>query len=226
MANLWANITPTGLTNKHEVTLWYQLFRSLQVICLKLDLDATVPLTTYNANVITALLNVRIEDGLGNAIQNFVAEENFYTVMPHSINNAARLQMIFQFFNMLETLTEQLDVDTITTSTYEALCYTATMLQLVENTKGTILGNLVSESTSYVDTNFYFRPGGIPKANLVQFFFNAVNSIETLTEKLDTDALTTPPTDTDYEALGFTAIILTRIEDGKGNFVGNTYPQG
>jgi hypothetical protein len=220
MANLWANITPTGLTNKHEVTLWYQLFRSLFVICDKLDDDATVALTTYEANVITALMNVSIDDGLGNSIMNHAAEENFYVVMPHSINDAARLQMIFQFFNMLETLTEQLDADNITTSTYEALCYTAIMLQMVENTKGTILGNLDT------DIGFYFRPGGVPKNQLVQFFYNAVTAIETLTEKLDTDAGTTPPTDDDYEALAFTAVILTRVEDGKGNVVGNTYPQG
>ncbi len=222
MANIWRNISPTGLTQKHEVTLWYQLFRSLQVICLKLDLDATVTLTTYNANVVTALMNVGIDDGLGNSIMNFATEENFYRVNPTGINDAARLQMIFQFFNMLETLTEQLDGDNVTDTDYEALCYTAIMLQMVENTKGTILGNLATDT----DLHFYFRPGGVPKNQLIEFFYMAVNSIETLTEKLDADAAAAPPTDTDYEALGFTAVILTRVENGAGNVVGNTYPQG
>jgi hypothetical protein len=222
MANLWANITPTGLTQKHEVTLWYQLFQSIWAICDKLDDDATVPLTTYEANVFTALFNASIDDGLGNSIMNHASEENFYTVMPTGITDAARLQMIYQFFNMLETLTEQLDTDTIDTSNYEALCYIAIMLQLVEDTKGNILGNLAAD----IDLIFYFRPGGVPKYQLVQFFYNAVLALETLTEKLDVDALTTPPTDTNYEALCYTAIILTRVEDGKGNVVGNTYPQG
>ena len=220
MANLWRNISPTGLTQKHEVTLWYQLFASLKAICVKLDDDATVPLTTYEANVVTALFNASIDDGLGNSIMNHAAEENFYTVMPLGITDAARLQLIFQFFNMLETLTEQLDADTITTSDYEALCYTAIMLQMVEDTKGNILGNLDT------DIGFYFRSGGVPKYQLVQFFYNAVLALETLTEKLDVDAGTTPPTDTNYEALTYTAIVLTRVEDGKGNFVGNSYPQG
>ena len=220
MVDIFPNIKPGGLTQKWEVRLWYQLFASLQGICAKLDADATVPLTTYVANVFTALFNARIEDGKGNTVFNFAAEENFYSTFPNGITPAARLQLIFQFFNMLETLTEQLDTDTITTSDYEALVYTAIMTQMVENTKGTILGNLDT------DIGFYFRPGGGKNDNqLVEFFYNAVNAIETLTEKLDVDALTTPPTDTDHEALWFTAVILTRVENGAGNVVGNTYTE-
>jgi hypothetical protein len=221
MANLWANITPTGLTNKHEVTLWYQLFAAVKGIATKLDTDATAA-GTYLAAVWTAIANVSIDDGLGNSIMNHAAEENFYIVMPHSINDAARLQMIYQFFSMWKTLCAAADTDGLDTSNYEALCYTAIMLQLVEDTKGNILGNLAAD----IDLIFYFRPGGVPKAQLIQFFYNAVLAVETLTEKLDVDAATTPPTDTDYEALWFTANILTRVEDGKGNVVGNTYPQG
>lgn len=219
MADINPQIKPGGLTQKFEVMLWYQLFNSLYTLCVKLDDDATVPLTTYEANVITAIANGRIEDGKGNSLQHFLTEENFFSITPRGITPAARLQAIYQFFNMLETLTKQLDTDGITTSDYEALCYTAIMTQMVEDTKGNILGNLDT------DTAFYFRPGGGKNdKQLIQFFYNAVNAIETLTEKLDVDAATTPPTDTDYEALCFTATILMTVMDGKDNIVGNTYP--
>lgn len=213
MGNIMPDIKPSGMTMKREVDLWYQLFKSLWTICDKLDDDATVPLTTYEANVWTAIFNASITDSKGSNINNLVKEENFYTIMPTGITDAARLQLIYQFMNMLETLTEQLDTDGITTSTYEALCYTAIMLHKVEDTKGNILGN---------GATFYFRPGGVMnQKELVEWFYNAVNAIETLTEKLDTDAVTTPPTDTDYEALAFTAIILTLVENAAGSTVGN-----
>ena len=217
MVDIFPNIKPGGLTQKWEVRLFYQLFASLQGVCTKLDNDGGVPLTTYLANVFTALFNARILDGKGNTVFNFAAEENFYESSPSGITPAARLQLIFHFFNMLETLTEQLDTDTLGDSTYEALCYTAIMTQMVENTKGTILGNLDT------DIGFYFRPGGGKNDNqLVEFFYNAVNAIETLTEQLDLDGTVT---DTTYESLWFTAVILTRVENGAGNVVGNTYTE-
>lgn len=211
------NIKPGGLSQKFEVDLWYQLFESLNGICLKLDSDGGVPLTTYTANIITAIANGKIENSKGGSQLYFLAEENHLSITPRGITNAARLQAIYQFFNMLETLTEQLDTDVLTDSTYEALCYTAIMTQMVEDPKGNILGNLDT------DTGFYFKPGGtMNEKQLVQFFYNAVLAIETLTEQLDADGTVT---DITYESLWFTAIILTRVEDGKGNVVGNTYPQ-
>jgi hypothetical protein len=45
-----------------------------------------------------------------------------------------------------------------------------------------------------------------------------VDSWETFTEKLDTDAL---PSGSDYESLWFTATVLMRVENSSGSVVGN-----
>jgi len=214
VANINPDITPMGLTKHREVDLMYQLMYAFKVLCQKLDVDATVPATTYEANCFTALLNMSIKDTKGNYLHNFVGEENFVNIDPTGITDKARLEFIYQFFNMLETLCEQIDGDAFATATYESTCYTAILTQMVENQKGSILGN---------GNTFYFRPGGVlNQKELVEFYYNAVNAWETLCEKLDTDGGTTPPTDTDYEALCFTAIILTRVQNGAGNVVGNT----
>lgn len=209
MANIHPDISPGGLTMDREVDLWYQLFYSIAGICAKLDADAGVPLTTYMDNVVVAIANGSLTNSAGASIANFVSQENFYQVSPIGIDDTARLHLIYQFTNMLETLTEQLDTDGLTDSDYEALCYTALILHRVEDTKGNILGN---------GTAYYFRPGGIDKGQLIEWFYNAVNAIETLTEKLDLDGTVT---DANYEALWFTATVLTRVQNGDGNVVGN-----
>lgn len=211
MANI--DIKPSGLIKHREVDLISQLIRSLQGICQKLDDDAGVPLETYEANCITAIFNLAITDTKGNFFSNRVAakSDNFQIITPRGITDKARLEFLYQFLNAIETLTEQLDTDVLTDSTYEALCYTALMLHKVESQQGETLGNGVV---------FYFRPGGVMnQKELVEFYYNAVNAIETLTEQLDADGTVT---DTDYEATWFTATILTRIENGAGSAVGNT----
>lgn len=205
------DIKPSGLVQHREVDLMGQLMRSLQGICQKLDDDAGVPLTTYEANVITAILNMAILDGKNNYIHNFVREEGWLKIEPTGLTDKARQAFLYQFLDMLETLTEQLDADVLTDSNYEALCYTATMTGYqVENEKGSIIGN---------STDYTFRSGGSgDQRQLVEFYYDAVNSIETLTEKLDADGTVT---DTNYEALWFTAVILTRVENGARSVVGN-----
>ncbi|MFA6290185.1 MAG: hypothetical protein WC637_00310 [Victivallales bacterium] len=215
MASVEGNIKPTGLSQRLLVTLLYMIVYSIQGICQKLDDDATVPLTTYEANVYTAIFNGYIEDVRGNTIMNRVstADDRFFILTPNGVTPKAILECLYQIFDMMETLTEQLDTDGITTSTYEALCYTALYVWIVENVKGNQLGN---------GTAYYFRPGGeTDQKQLVDLLYAIVDSIETLTEKLDTDAGTTPPTDTDYEALWFTATILMRVQSSAGNVVGN-----
>lgn len=210
MGNVNPNIKPTGLKYKDEVDLWYMIVSSLAGICAKLDADAGVTDTTYLANCYTAIINTVIRDSKDNLTGQLVAEENFYNVSPSGITDAARLQLLYNTFNALETLCEQLDLDAgVTDTTHEALCYTAILLHMVEDTKGNILGN---------GNSFYFRPGGIfNQKEYVDCLYNIVNALETLTEQLDAGG---GVTDTDYEALWFTATILLMIEDSKGNQIG------
>lgn len=210
MANIHPDIRPNGLNQKDEVDLLYQIVSSIKGICAKLDDDGGVPLETYEANVFTAIFNGSITDTKGNLVQNFVREKGFYIINPTGMSDAARLECLYQIYDMFETLTEQLDTDVLTDSTYEALCYTALLLHMVTNQNGDTLGN---------GNAYWFRPGGVtPQDALVDTYYNIVDAIETLTEQLDADGTVT---DTDYEALWFTANVLKRVENSQGSVVGN-----
>jgi len=127
-------------------------------------------------------------------------------ISDHDLN-----ECLYQIFDMFETLTEALDTDALTDSTYEALCYTALWTWKIENRKGSTLGN---------GNTYFFRPGGMHNQDqLIDLLYQIVNAIETLTEKLDADGTVT---DTDYEALWFTATVTMRVQNSQGNVVGNT----
>ena len=55
------------------------------------------------------------------------------------------------------------------------------------------------------------------EGELVDWFYNVVKCWQMLTSYLDTDALT----DSNYEALWYTASITLTIEDYAGNKIGN-----
>lgn len=215
MSNVEAQIKPDGLSQRNLVDLLYMIVAAIQGICAKLDDDATVDDETYEALCYTAIFNGMIEDSRGNQLINSVstAPDRFFIITPTGITDQALNEILYQIFDMFETLTEQLDADNITTSTYEANCYTAKFLGIIENCKGSALGN---------GTTYYFRPGGMfNQDKLVDLLYSIVDAIETLTEQLDTDGATTPPTDTDFEALWFTATVTMRVQNSAGNVVGN-----
>lgn len=211
-----AQIKPTGISQRHLVDLLYQVVSSIQGICAKLDDDGGVPLTTYEANVYTKIFNGQLEDSNGNLLVNEVAaatsscDDRFFRISPTGLTNEALTELLYQIFDMMETMTEQLDSDTLTDSTYEALCYTALYTWIIENRKGGSLGN---------GTTYYIKPGTRNDKELVNLLYQIVNSMETLTEQLDADGTVT---DTDYEATWFTATILTRVENSAGKTVGNS----
>ena len=218
MGNIFPNIKPGGLGQLELVDALYMAFAALKGICTKLDLDGGVPKTTYVANCWTALVNVVIEDSKGNRTGQGIAEtstvEPTHIISPVGISDAALLAAIYQFHNAFETLCEQLDGDSLTFTNYEATAYTAVFLQMVENSKGNILGN----SKSY-----YFRSGGVmPEDKLIDCLYSFFKGINLLTADntstgLDGDGTVT---DTTYEALWYTAALLLLIEDGKGNRIG------
>ena len=210
MANVHADIKPSGLNQKELVNLLGMLTYSLEGVCTKLDADAGVPLTTYLANCYTAMVNTVINDCNGNRRGQFLAEHLFNEVSPGGISDSALLEWLYNYFNAIETLTEQLNTDVLTDSDYEALVYTAYFLGIVENQNGNSLGN---------GTSFYFRPGGIfNQKELVDLLYNIVKAWDVLLAKLDDDGTVT---DTDYEALWYTATILLRVENAAGSVIGN-----
>lgn len=206
MADIHPFIKPGGLSQKDEVDLLCQIVRSIQGICTKLDLDATVPLTTYLANCYTALFSVIITDSKGNR----AGVTGSHIISPVGIGDAARVQLLYEIFNALETLTEQLVTDGLTLNTYESAGYTAIMLHKVIDSKGNSLGNGLSAYT--------FGPTAIGVENeYIDCLYEMVDALETITELLDVDGTVA---DADYEALWFTAIITTRIQNTQGYHLG------
>jgi hypothetical protein len=210
MANIEAQIKPTGMSQRNLVDLLYMIVSSFHGICAKLDLDDNTD-ATYEADVFTAIFNGSIEDSKGNSIMNRVSakDDRFFIITPNGLDNKSLLECLYQIFDMMETLTEQCDADNLTTSNYEALIYTAHFVWIIENCKGDQLGN---------GTEFYFRNAAENRKELVNLLYAVVHSFETLTEKLDTDAV---PSGSNYEALWFTATFLMRVENSQGSVVGN-----
>jgi hypothetical protein len=115
----------------------------------------------------------------------------------------------------METLSEKLDADSLTFTNYEATAYTAICTQIVQNQKGSSLGNGT--------TCFVFSPGGVwDEAAIVEFLFNAVTFLHLLTSNETTSGLDGDGsvTDTDYESLWYTTFDRV-IENSSGSQIGN-----
>lgn len=212
MASKYCQIKPTGLSRKNLVDLLYMVVKSIYTLCAKLDDDAGVPMTDYEANVYTAIFNGFIEDSKGNSLFNRVSakDKHFYHITVSGMTDAALNAVLYDIFDMMETLTEQLDTDVLSDSDYEALCYTAPYLWMITNQNGDTLGN---------GNTYWFNPGGMTnQKELVDCLSQIINSLDVLTQKLDADGTVT---DENYEALCDTAILLLQIEDSKGNVYGN-----
>lgn len=204
-------VRPTALLLGQEVRLWYMLVAALKGICAKLDDDGGVTDTDYEANCYTAIINTKIMDQYGNETGLLSEERWFNRISPSGLTHAARVELLYNYTNAFETLCEQLDADgTVNDTDYEANCYTAMFLHMVKNGKGSILGN---------GNSFYFTPAGSNnQKELIDWFYNVFNAIETLTEQLDADS---GVTDTNYEALWYTATLTMKVVNSAGNELGN-----
>ena len=203
MANIEAQIKPTGLKVKSLVDCLYAVVSSIHGICAKLDADGGVPLETYEANCYTAIFNGCLENSRGDQIYNVVTalEHQFRLIRPTGVTYNSIWQIISQILDMMETLTEQLDTDTLTDSNYEALVYTAHVLPTDENTLkiGSTLGANVTKMA-------------------IDYLYSFAHMLHVLTDKLDDDGTVT---DTTYEALWDTANMLMQIENSRGDVAGN-----
>lgn len=229
MANIHPEIKPNGVDDKYVIDLMYMLSYSLQLLCAKLDDDATVTGTNYEALCYKALMTVRIFDYRGNMT-------NGETIVDHIVNpggglsTVALIQWIWDWVNALETLTEKIDGDSFATSNYEDTAYEAIILPYqFENKKGSIIGQDNSAGTfagtDHTDAPYYLtKIGPTAKPNdrvLCDLLYDMLFAWATLCAKLDTDSGTTPPTDDDYEALCYTATILLKVENAQTYVLGN-----
>lgn len=221
----YPSIKPGGVDDKYIIDLMYMLQASMKGLCAKLDDDAGVPLTTYEANCYTALFTVRVFDYRGNMTPNTTTIDHI--VCPTGLTPAALIQWLWDWANAFETLTEQLDTDALSDSDYEDNCYEAILLPYqFENKKGTIIGQDASTGAfTGVDTGgppwllTKIGPTGKPNDRvLCDLFYDIINGWETMCEQLDDDGTVT---DTDYESLWYEATVLMRVENSQGNMLGN-----
>jgi hypothetical protein len=102
---------------------------------------------------------------------------------------------------MVETLTEQLDGDSLSDTNYEALVYTALTMSYDDDSNK--IGSLL---------------GGNYQKIAVDILYAFVKMIHVLTDKLDDDGTVTG---TNYEALWDTAVILMQVENSRASVAGN-----
>ncbi len=211
MANPHGDLKPGGQNQRELVQLLAMLTYSLEGLCQKLDNDtgSAVALATYEANCYIAKINTIIEDCVGNRRGQFRAEHHFYEISPGGLTDQALLEWMYNYFDAIQTLTEQLDADNMAVATYEADVYEEHYTAIVENQDGNSIGN---------GTDYYFRPGGLRNAKaFTDGLYNAVDAWGLLCAMLTSDA----NADDDYTALWYTATILLRVEDTLGNVIGN-----
>jgi len=218
MSNIFPNIKPGGLTQRDLVDALYMAYSSLYGIMAKADADSNAATTTHVALGWTPLINTIIEDSKGNRAGQAIAEsstiEPFHSITVNGITDAALNAALYQWHNALETFTEQLDTDALTLNTYEAIAFTATVLQKFENCKGNTVGN---------GTTYTFKPGGMRReGELIECLYGMFKSIEQLTLDQTTSGLDGDATlaDTNYYALWYTGNLTLMIENKQGNRIG------
>lgn len=131
-------------------------------------------------------------------------------IRPNGLSQKDLVDLLYMLTASLTGLCQKLDADGgVTDTDYNALCYTALMTILVEDSKANRAGN----TGDYIIT-----PVGVSDEALLEWLYDYTNAIDTLTAKLDSDG---GVTDTDYKALCYTALITKIVENQTGNQTGN-----
>ena len=219
MAKICADIKPTGINQKDLVDLIYDLTSSVKGICQKLDADGTTPATDFTATCFTAVFNCTITDSKANRIQNYLDETSsvypHVVITPTGISVRDIIEWMYQFVYAMYLLSNKCDDEALTLNTYEATAYTAVLTQRIVNSKGNSIG---------YSTDYTFGPtAALNNREFVDFLYKAVYSIYALTHDATTSGLDGDGTltDTDYEALWYTANITLTVENSQGNRIGN-----
>jgi hypothetical protein len=212
MANIHADITPTGLGQKELVRLLYHFFAGLEGVAAKLDLTDNTD-DTYEA-VLDALHSVIIEDDLGNRYQNVIAQSSSIgpvaMIGPKGVSDAALMDILYQLHKAFLTMVTQAVADDLTTGTHLATCWTSKITHQFVNRFGTIVGQ---------GTAYYFRPGGVTDhKQVVEALYNYFYYWNVFCDQLDTDA---SPNATNFAEL-WSDTILLRIKNAAGSTMGFT----
>ena len=130
-------------------------------------------------------------------------------IRPAGFNQKHIVDLLYQIVSSIKGICAKLDADGAVTDTdHEALCYTAIIKTIIEDSK--------SNTTGTLRDNF-ISPYGIDDPSMLNLLYQLFDYFETLTEKLDAGG---GVSDTDYEANCYTAKFLGIIELGV-NSIGN-----
>jgi len=133
------DIRPGLITDEARHWLMYWFSAAIYTLTAQLDADTGVADTTYEANCYTAMFLQIVVDPKG--VTNYGNGTTYYFT-PGYCDRKMLLEWLYNAYNAIETLTEQLDLDgTVTDTNYEALTYTVYQLINVENAAGNSLGN-------------------------------------------------------------------------------------
>ena len=135
-------ISPNGIRDDALLMFMYSTYNALTTMCQKLDADAGVTDTTYNAlcYVAKCLHQVTYDN------HNYLGNGTSYYFRPGGVLNwDAFCNWLYGVLDAINTLTAKLDLDGgaggVADTNYNALWYTAAITYTVEDSKGNRLGN-------------------------------------------------------------------------------------
>jgi len=149
-------------------------------------------------------------------------------IKARGINQGHLVDIFYEIVTSIQGICAKLDAGGgVTDTDFEQLCVTDLFSVVIDDTRGSHLNLGNTESSSLVET-FLVSPKGMGRAEINELMYQVTNSWETMCEKLDADA---GVTDTNYEALWFTATFLhlvksQRSDTALGNGVVVTFAKG
>lgn len=137
-------------------------------------------------------------------------------IKPTGLRQRDLVDLIYQLTSSLKGICEKLDADGTSPATdFTATCFTAIFNFTIEDSKGNRVYNYLDE-TSSVYPHVVISGRGISTRDIVEWMYQFVYAMYTLSAKCDSEALTLNT----YEAIAYTAVLTDRITNSKGSSIG------
>lgn len=134
-------ITPGGLTNEALNSVLYEIFDAWQTLMAQLDADV-LGSSDYQTLYWTSTILWNVTNGAGTTKGNGTT---YYFGPASAPDNRNLVDILYALVNSLTLACLHLDADTVVIDVnYNALWYTANILQNIENTSGLVIGNAKS----------------------------------------------------------------------------------
>lgn len=146
-----------------------------------------------------------------------MAAKIYADIKPTGLRQIDEVDLYYDIVSSIQGICHKMDDDGgVTLETYEANCYTAIFNGVIEDSKGNVIRNYITPTSSMVEPIFV-SPRGIGDRERIDLLHMIVNMLKTLTKQCDTDNLT----DNNFEALCYIATILYLVTSSKDSTLGN-----